>query len=297
MHRNVSVTTHLLHPVSPPLWFRAVFYAAFAAWVALQAATEYFTITSLYTYTHLPLFESEKQVNSAFLNIVAVGLLTVFVVLTFIYGVVAKSKLAVLASAAFLASLIILNVLAVGILMSSKFSLNTGPSKFGQRVLTIYHPNVSAAHWSSELDQWAAAYPARPEPPPADPQAGQQRLLHLLDYFQQQGGCCGVLSYRDYAARGALLATSCRCLPSGHGRLRPQCTGSAHLLADGSRAPLWSRGCQLVTDDFLRDLFYLRDLLISTVVFQVLVLLLGIVLGLNTPIKAELDDADHDSDG
>ena len=129
MHRNVSVTTRLLRPASPPLWFRAVFYASFAVWVALQAATEYFTVTSLYTYTHLPLFESEKQVNSAFLNIVAVGLLTIFVVLTFIYGVATRSKLAVLASAAFLASLIILNVLAVGILMSSKVRMGATKSE------------------------------------------------------------------------------------------------------------------------------------------------------------------------
>ena len=179
-----------------------------------------------------------------------------------------------------------------------QFALNTGPSRFGQRVLTVHHPNVSAAHWYSELDQWAAAYPARAQPlAGAEPQRRQQQLLYLLDYFQRQGGCCGVRSPRDYAARGALVATSCRCLLAGHGRLRPQCTGRQHALADGSRAPLWSRGCQSVTDDFLRHLYYLRDLLVSTVVFQLLVLLLGVVLGLNTPVKAEPDGADSDSDG
>ena len=168
----------------------------------------------------------------------------------------------------------------------------------GRRVLSIYHQNVSAAHWYTELDQWSAAYPARTEPAPgADPRAAQQQLLYLLDYFQRHGGCCGVRSYEDYASRGALVASSCRCLLTVHGRLRPQCTRQPHLLADGTHAPLWSRGCQQVTEDFLGDLFYLRDLLVSTVVFQLLVLLLGIVLGLNTPVKEETEDAEEDSDG
>ncbi|XP_043212864.1 uncharacterized protein LOC122376955 [Amphibalanus amphitrite] len=159
MDRKKSVTTRIHQPPAPPCWFRTVFYLSFGAWVLLQAATEYYTTRCLHIYTHLPIFEKEKQVTAAFLNIVSVGILTVFLVLSFIYGICTVSKLIVLSSSAFLSTLLILNILAVGILMSSHFGLDLGPLARNKRVLTIYHKNVSKEYWRGEIRAWAAYYP------------------------------------------------------------------------------------------------------------------------------------------
>lgn len=170
--------------------------------------------------------------------------------------------------------------------------------QFGQRVLSIYHPNVSSAHWFAELDRWAEAFPLPaqpPEPATSAPESirlrqAQESLLYLLDFFQRKGGCCGVNSHGDYERYGAAIASSCRCLEEAHGRLQPDCTTERWPLVDGTTAPLWSRGCQPVVQGFLVDLYYLRDLLASTVVFQLLVFLLGVILGLNTPPAVDDDE-------
>ena len=124
MNRKKSVTTRIHQPPAPPCWFRTVFYISFGAWVLLQTASEYYNSKCLHIYTHLPIFETEKQVTAAFLNIMSVGILTLCLVLTFLYGICTVSKLIVLSSSAFLCTLLILNILAVGILMSSHVSIS-----------------------------------------------------------------------------------------------------------------------------------------------------------------------------
>ena len=122
MDRKKSVTTRIHQPPAPPCWFRTAFYLSFGAWVLVQAITEYYNTKCLHIYTHLPIFDNEKQVTAAFLNVMSVGLLTVCLVLAFVYGICTVSKLIVLSSSAFLSTLLILNVLAIGMLISSHVS-------------------------------------------------------------------------------------------------------------------------------------------------------------------------------
>ncbi|XP_037068881.1 uncharacterized protein LOC119090197 [Pollicipes pollicipes] len=373
MRRNTSVTTRIHQPPAPPCWFRTLFYGSFCFWVVLQAATEYYTTKCLHTYTHLPLFENEKQVDSAFLNIVAVGLLTVLLVLSFIYGILAISKLVVLASAAFLATLLILNILAVGILMSCRFTLKTGPVRNGMRIMTIYHKNASAKHWYAEMDQWAAVFPGIPSalppgstpagggppagptaaavtaavtaaaavssnmaagqgreagnvtvaaaagngtrppetgavtsPPPADATTAgrpspeqhawseEYRTMPTLGFYQNGAYCCGVESVADYATHGAQIPPSCRCKETERSDMtRPSCSVKPFAIAGDEMSAVWSRGCLRVRQGFLMDLFALRDFLAATVVFQFLVMMLGVVLGLNMP-DSKGDDSDDE---